>query len=115
MSSSSALKVALVTGAGSGIGRAVALQLLKDGYAVVLAGRRVEPLNELAEQARAAGQQALAVSAMYVMRPVSTRCSRPSNAPTGGWTCASNDIGDNTRDIVVLKIIILPFGLRSQI
>jgi len=62
MPSSSALKVALVTGAGSGIGRAVALQLLKDGYAVVLAGRRLEPLTELAEQAKAAGQQALAVS-----------------------------------------------------
>jgi len=38
-------KVALVTGAGSGIGRAVALALLHEGYAVVLAGRRVEALQ----------------------------------------------------------------------
>jgi NAD(P)-dependent dehydrogenase (short-subunit alcohol dehydrogenase family) len=62
MSTSSTLKVALVTGAGSGIGRAVAQQLLEDGFAVVLAGRRIEPLNQLADQAKAAGRQALAVS-----------------------------------------------------
>lgn len=54
-------RIALVTGAGSGIGRAVALALLQDGFTVVLAGRRPEPLNELAEAARLAGQQALAV------------------------------------------------------
>ncbi|MDB5744218.1 MAG: short-chain dehydrogenase/reductase [Polaromonas sp.] len=44
-------QVALVTGAGTGIGRAVALALLKDGYRVVLAGRRIELLNEIAAQA----------------------------------------------------------------
>ncbi|XBS69057.1 SDR family NAD(P)-dependent oxidoreductase [Acerihabitans sp. KWT182] len=54
-------RIALVTGAGSGIGRAVALGLLEDGFTVVLAGRRPEPLNEIAETARAAGRQALAV------------------------------------------------------
>ena len=47
------LKVALVTGAGSGIGRAVCHALLKDGYAVVLAGRRAEPLQETVELADA--------------------------------------------------------------
>jgi NAD(P)-dependent dehydrogenase (short-subunit alcohol dehydrogenase family) len=39
-------KVALVTGAGSGIGRATAVALLKEGYAVVLTGRRREPLEQ---------------------------------------------------------------------
>lgn len=55
-------KIALVTGAGSGIGRAVALALLQDGFTVVLAGRRIEPLQDMAETARANGGQALAVS-----------------------------------------------------
>lgn len=39
-------KVAVVTGAGSGVGRAVAIALIRDGYAVALAGRRLEPLEE---------------------------------------------------------------------
>ena len=41
-------RIAIVTGAGSGIGRAVSIALLKEGYAVVLCGRRVEQLNETA-------------------------------------------------------------------
>ena len=41
-------KVALVTGAGSGIGRAAAIALSRDGFALVLAGRRLEPLDETA-------------------------------------------------------------------
>lgn len=40
-------KVAIVTGAGTGIGKAAALALLSDGWSVVLAGRRMEPLQEL--------------------------------------------------------------------
>jgi NAD(P)-dependent dehydrogenase (short-subunit alcohol dehydrogenase family) len=44
-------KVALVTGAGSGIGRAVSLALHCDGYAVVLAGRRVSELEKTVAQA----------------------------------------------------------------
>ncbi len=55
-------KVALVTGAGSGIGRAVALALLEDGFSLVLAGRRIEPLQAVAAQAQAAGGEALAIA-----------------------------------------------------
>ena len=46
-------KVAVVTGAGSGIGRAAALALLREGYSVVLAGRRPEPLEQTASGAPA--------------------------------------------------------------
>ncbi len=44
-------KVAIVTGAGSGIGRAAALALLRDGYAVALAGRHAESLEQTATAA----------------------------------------------------------------
>jgi len=56
-------KVALVTGAGSGIGRASAVALLKAGYQVVLAGRRADALQETAAVAGDAGSRALAVPA----------------------------------------------------
>jgi len=51
---SAAGKVAMVTGAGSGIGRASALALLKEGYSVVLAGRRKNQLEETASRSGAA-------------------------------------------------------------
>ena len=56
-------KIALVTGAGSGIGRTAAIGLLNDGWAVVLAGRRAEPLHTLAAEAASRGQTAMAVPA----------------------------------------------------
>ena len=52
----SSRKVAIVTGAGSGIGRAVALALLGDGYLVAIAGRRRPPLEETARQAPKASE-----------------------------------------------------------
>jgi len=53
-------KVAVVTGAGTGIGKAVALALLKEGYHVALAGRRPEPLDTAVKES-GAGSRALAV------------------------------------------------------
>ena len=55
-------RVAIVTGAGTGIGRAAALALLHAGYRVVLAGRRAEPLQRVAAES-GAGERALAVPA----------------------------------------------------
>jgi NAD(P)-dependent dehydrogenase (short-subunit alcohol dehydrogenase family) len=54
-------KVALVTGAGSGIGKAVSLALAEQGYSMVLAGRRAELLEGVAAEIAALGQRALAV------------------------------------------------------
>lgn len=58
---SSAEKVAIVTGAGSGIGRSAALALLKDGFSVALAGRRVDALEETVRQAEDAADRTLVV------------------------------------------------------
>ena len=58
---SNAARVALVTGAGSGIGKAAATALLKAGYRVALAGRRAQMLEETAREAGVPADQALAV------------------------------------------------------
>jgi len=54
-------RVAVVTGAGTGIGKAATLALLGDGYRVVLAGRRAEPLGQAIAESAAASGRALAV------------------------------------------------------
>ncbi|HZP44511.1 MAG TPA: SDR family oxidoreductase [Candidatus Binataceae bacterium] len=54
-------KIAIITGAGTGIGRAVALELLRDHWAVTLAGRRREPLEEVAAAAKELGAPTLIV------------------------------------------------------
>jgi len=56
-------KVAMVTGGGSGVGRAVALGLQAAGYSVVLAGRHLDRLEETAGMAAGAGARMLAVAA----------------------------------------------------
>jgi NAD(P)-dependent dehydrogenase (short-subunit alcohol dehydrogenase family) len=58
---SSPEKIALVTGASSGVGRATAIALMKAGYTVVLAGRRKEALEATAAQGKASGGKSLVV------------------------------------------------------
>ena len=54
-------KVAVVTGAGTGVGRAAALALAAQGFALVLAGRRPEPLKEVASEVGSTDGRAIAV------------------------------------------------------
>ncbi len=68
---SSESKVAIVTGAGSGVGKAAALAMLASGYRVVLAGRRIEPLEAVAKES-GVPERALAVST-DVSDPASVR------------------------------------------
>ena len=56
-------KVAIVTGAGTGIGKQTALALLHDGYSVVLAGRRRELLDATVLESKSSGSRALVVPA----------------------------------------------------
>ena len=65
-------KVAIVTGAGTGIGKAVAVAFLKAGYRVALAGRRPEPLELAIKEAGASSATALAVPT-DVARPDAVR------------------------------------------
>ena len=63
-------RVAAVSGAGSGIGRAIALRLAAEGADVVLAGRSADSMEQVAEQIRTTGRRALVV-AMDLRDPVS--------------------------------------------
>ena len=54
-------RVAVVTGAGTGVGKAAALALLREGYAVALAGRRKDKLEETAAEAKSLTGKALVV------------------------------------------------------
>jgi len=65
-------KIAIVTGAGSGIGRYVAVALAQNGYSVVLAGRRKEPLEATALEVGQANYQTLVVP-VDVKDPASVR------------------------------------------
>ena len=54
-------RIAIVTGAGSGIGKAAALALLREGWSVVLAGRRQDALDEVAAVAKDSNARSLVV------------------------------------------------------
>ena len=65
-------KVVIITGAGTGIGKAVAMAFLKEGYRAALAGRRQELLAQVVREAGASAEQALTM-ATNVRDPASVR------------------------------------------
>lgn len=84
-----ALPVALVTGAGTGIGRATALRLARDGHAVALAGRRPGPLEAVAEEIRSCGAPA-------------TTIPGDVSSPEGAQLAVSETVGAHRRlDVLV--------------
>jgi NADP-dependent 3-hydroxy acid dehydrogenase YdfG len=91
-------KIALVTGAGTGIGKASAIALLKAGYAVALAGRRFELLQQAVAESGAAAQ-ALAVQT-DVSDPISVRALfAQAKARFGRLDVLFNNAGTNAPGI----------------
>ena len=83
-------KVALVTGAGTGIGKAVALALMQEGYAVVLAGRRADKLEETAQRGEVRpAPRASSCRPTSAIPPRSRRCSPRPRRPSAASTCCS--------------------------
>jgi NAD(P)-dependent dehydrogenase (short-subunit alcohol dehydrogenase family) len=76
-------KVALITGAGTGVGRAAVLALASAGYAITLVGRRRGPLEEVAEEAAVIGAKTL-VAIADVSKPDEVRAAFDSTVKTFG-------------------------------
>ena len=96
-----AAKVAVITGAGSGIGRATALELFADGFSVVLAGRRREMLEETAALAKATPPAMLVVPA-DVSDPASIAALFDTVRQTyGRIDLLFNNAGISTRNIPI--------------
>ena len=92
-------RVALVTGGGTGIGRATALALAADGLAVVLCGRRPEPLQAVAAEVEAAGGRALAVPADLSLAEGAARAVRAAVETYGALHAVVNNAGVIRRNI----------------
>ena len=97
-------KIAIVTGAGSGIGRAVTLGLLDAGYAVVLAGRHAEMLQGTVQLAGARGSAALVV-ATDITDPASVRALfAATREKFGRLDLLFNNAGATTRSVLLENV-----------
>ena len=99
MTNLGAVKVALITGAGTGIGRAVSIALAEMGYAVVLAGRRAAPIEELAAQLTQSGRQALAIVADVSQERMTHELFARIRAEFGRLDLLFNNAGINARQV----------------
>ena len=96
-------KVAIITGAGSGVGRSVALAFLKDGYRVVLAGRRADALAETIKLAGATAANALAVPTDVADPKSVDALFAATKAAFGRLDVLFNNAGTNTPKGVMLE------------
>lgn len=92
-------RVALVTGGGTGIGRATALALAADGLAVALAGRRRAPLDAVAAEIEAAGGRGLAVDGDLSVPEDAERVVHATVAAFGGLHVVVNNAGTIRRNV----------------
>jgi len=90
-------RVALVTGAGSGIGRAVSLGLATDGFDMALVGRRREPLVQLAAQIAQLGRRALIAPADVTDAAAVRELFGQVEAQFGRLDLLFNNAGTNAR------------------
>ena len=86
-------KVAIVTGASSGIGRAAALLFAREGARVLVAARREEPLQALVEEIASAGGQAVAMAGDVSDEAVARELVARACAQFGGLDVAFNNAG----------------------
>lgn len=84
----------LITGAGSGIGKALALRLAEHSPRLTLVGRRQQPLEELADRVRELGAEALVVTADLTDPGAPTKVVAASRAEFGGVDVLVNNAGN---------------------
>jgi NAD(P)-dependent dehydrogenase (short-subunit alcohol dehydrogenase family) len=92
-------RVALVTGGGTGIGRATALAFAAVGWPVVVVGRRAAPLEAVVAEVETAGGRALAVPADLVHAQDAQRAVREAVAAFGGLHVVVNNAGAIRRNV----------------
>ncbi len=90
---------ALVTGGGSGIGRATALRLAAEGAAVCVSGRRSDPLAETVAAIEAAGGRAVAVAGDASVEADAERMVEQTAAAFGGIDVLVNNAGSIRRNV----------------
>ena len=81
-------KIAIVTGAGTGIGRSTTISLLREGYSVVLAGRRKEPLESTVKESGDDGSRTLVCPTDVAIRIPYWHCLHKQGQLSDGWTCS---------------------------
>jgi NAD(P)-dependent dehydrogenase (short-subunit alcohol dehydrogenase family) len=93
----STARVGVITGAGSGIGKAVSLGLAADGFDVTLVGRRPEPLLQVAEAITRLGRRALVVATDVTSATATRELFSRVQADFGRLDLLVNNAGTNTR------------------